>query len=40
MAGSGEETQLHALVLLQLLLGQTDDISGVCPEQAAQEEGR
>lgn len=28
--------QLHILVSLQLLFGQIDDISGICPEQAAQ----
>ena len=27
--------QLHTLVSLQLLFGQIDDISGICPEQAA-----
>lgn len=33
-------SQLHTLVSLQLLFGQTDDISGICPEQAAQEDDR
>lgn len=35
-AGSGEETNsIHWYTLLQLPFGQIDDVSGICPEEAA-----